>query len=295
MEKMKVRLWVIVLTLTLVALLPVFAANVTFLGQTKKVVFLWSEGHHPNKASCELLKHCLENSHNVKGIKCQVYENWPKDQSVLDDAAAIVIYSEGINEEMKKQGKPHPVFNSPKRLEYLDKLMKKGAGMVCIHYTLYATRQLEAPKLLNWIGAYYDFQGHGSTHWVTQKPQVLTPVTSYHPVSRGWGEFTLDENELYHNLRFAEENCPVPILRTTFPDTKTKETKEHIVAWALERKDGGRGFGFGGGHFYNMWINDDCRKMILNAILWTAKIKVPENGVQSSVPEKLKTEKKGQH
>jgi type 1 glutamine amidotransferase len=281
--------------LALFGLLPAFAACGAFEKQTKKIVFLWSKGHHPNKASCELFKHCLENSPSVKGIKCEVYENWPENTSVLNDAATIVIYSEGINEEMQKQGKPHPVFNSPKRLQFLDKLMKKGTGIVCIHYTLYATRRLEAPKLLEWIGAYYDFKGHGSTHWVTQKPQALMPVTSYHPVSRGWTTFILKENELYHNLRFAQENCPVPLLRTSLLDKKTKVMKEQIVAWALERKDGGRGFGFGGGHFYNMWIKDDCRKMILNAILWTAKIKVPGNGVQSSLPDRSKTEKNGQH
>lgn len=292
---MKVKVWMIVVALVLAGLLPVFVAYGAVEKQTKKIVFLWSKGHHPNKAGCELFKHCLESSPSVKGIKCEVYESWPENPGVLNDAAAIVIYSEGINEEMKKQGKPHPVFNSPKRLQYLNKLMKKGVGMVCIHYTLYATRQLEAPKLLEWIGAYYDFEGYGSAHWVTQKPQVLTPVTSYHPVSRGWAKFTLNENELYHNLRFAQENCPVPVLRATFPDKKTKQMKEHIVAWALQREGGGRGFGFGGGHFYNMWINEDCRKMILNAILWTAKIEVPRNGVLSSVPEKLKTEKKGQH
>jgi len=294
-KKVKARLWVILLGLALVGLSAVFASYGNVERQSKKIVFLWSKGHHPNKTSCELFKYCLENSSNVKGIKCRVYENWPKDQSVLADAAAIVIYSEGINEEMKKQGKSHPVFSSAKRLDYLDKLMKKGAGIVCIHYTLYATRQLEAPKLLEWIGAYYDFEGYGSTHWITQKPQVLMPVTPYHPVSRGWSEFTLKENELYHNLLFAEKNCAVPILRTTFEDRKTKKTNEHIVAWALERKDGGRGFGFGGGHFYKMWLNKDCRKMILNAILWTAKIDVPKEGVQSSIPQQLKTEKSGQH
>ena len=159
---MKARLWVIVVTLALVALLPVSAAYGAVEKQTKKIVFLWSKGHHPNKAGCELFKHCLENSHNVRGIKCEVYESWPENPGVLDDAAAIVIYSEGINEEMQKQGKPHPVFNSPKRLQYLDKLMKKGVGMVCIHYTLYATRRLEAPKLLEWIGAYYGLVGYSA-------------------------------------------------------------------------------------------------------------------------------------
>lgn len=292
---MKARLWLIVVGLALAGLLPVSAAYLAILKQTKKVVFLWSRGHHPNKASCELFKHCLESSPNAKNIKCRIYESWPEDPGVLQDAATIVIYSEGINEQMKKDGKPHPVFNSARRLNYLDKLMKKGVGMVCIHYTLYATRQLEAPKLLEWTGAYYDFQGYGSSHWVTRTPQVLAPVTPYHPVSQGWRQLTLKENELYHNLHFAEENCPVPILRSTFQDRKTKQIKEHIIAWALERKDSGRGFGFGGGHFYSMWMNEDCRKMILNAILWTAKIKVPKDGVQSSVPEKLKTQAKSQH
>jgi len=93
----------------------------------------------------------------------------------------------------------------------------------------------------------------------------------------------------------VEENCPVPILRSTFQDRKTKQAREHIVAWALERKNGGRGFGFGGGHFYSQWTNEDCRKMILNAILWTAKIEVPKDGIHSSVPEKLKTQAKSQH
>ena len=292
---MRVRVCIIVVGLILVGLLPVFASYAIVPKQTKKIVFLWSEGHHPNKASCELLKHCIENSPSVKNIKCGVYNSWPEDPGVLDDAATIVIYSEGINEQMKKEGKPHPVFSSKERLKYLDKLMKKGVGLVCIHYALYATRALEAPWLLDWIGAYYDFEGYGSSHWVTRKSQVLMPVTPYHPVSRGWTTFTLNENELYHNLRFAEENCPVPVLRTGFPDKKTRAMKEYIVAWALQRKDGGRGFGFGGGHFYNMWINEDCRKMILNAILWTAKIEVPKNGVQSSVPRQLRTEKKTEH
>lgn len=293
---MKAKIVTILLVLTMPKLLSVSPAHAAEQ-QAKKIVFLWSPapGHHPNKASCELLKHCLEDSPNAEGIRCEAYNTWPDNHRALGDAATILIYSEGINEQMKGQGKAHPVFSSPQRLEYLDRLMKEGVGMVCIHYTLYATRELEAPKLLDWIGAYYDFEGYGSTHWVTRNPQVLAPVASYHPVSRGWSQFTLSENELYHNLRFAEENCPVPILRSTFIDRSTKQTKEHVVAWALHRKDGGRGFGFGGGHFYSVWLNQDCRKMMLNAILWTAKMNVPEDGVQSSVPQHLSKEESGEH
>ena len=55
--------------------------------------------------------------------------------------------------------------------------------------------------------------------------------------------------------------------------------------WACERPDGGRGFGFTGGHFHKNWANDNFRKDVLNAILWIAKMDVPRNGVESSVTE----------
>jgi type 1 glutamine amidotransferase len=58
------------------------------------------------------------------------------------------------------------------------------------------------------------------------------------------------------------------------------------VAWAFERPDGGRGFGYTGGHVHMNWQNDDNRKLMLNAILWTAKVKIPESGVQSKTPTK---------
>ena len=59
--------------------------------------------------------------------------------------------------------------------------------------------------------------------------------------------------------------------------------------WATERADGGRGFGFTGGHFHRNWGDENFRKIVLNAILWTAKVDVPENGVQCSIsPEELK-------
>ena len=57
----------------------------------------------------------------------------------------------------------------------------------------------------------------------------------------------------------------------------------------FERPDGGRGFGFTGGHFHANWGNDDFRKTVLNALLWIAKADVPAAGVQSMVTgEELK-------
>jgi len=52
---------------------------------------------------------------------------------------------------------------------------------------------------------------------------------------------------------------------------------------ALERGDGGRGFGFTGGHFHLNWGNADFRKVVLNALVWVSGAEVPEGGVVSSV------------
>ena len=47
------------------------------------------------------------------------------------------------------------------------------------------------------------------------------------------------------------------------------------------RRDGGRGFGFTGGHFHWNWGHDEFRQLVLNAIVWAAKAEVPEGGVPS--------------
>jgi len=69
------------------------------------------------------------------------------------------------------------------------------------------------------------------------------------------------------------------------PDVReaVKRGEVQHVAWACERADGGRGFGFTGAHFNKNWGDDNFRKIVLNAILWTAKAEVPADGVQSTV------------
>jgi trehalose utilization protein len=53
------------------------------------------------------------------------------------------------------------------------------------------------------------------------------------------------------------------------------------VAWAYERPEGGRGFGFTGAHNHVSWQDENFRQVMLNAILWTANIEVPNDGCPS--------------
>ncbi len=86
-----------------------------------------------------------------------------------------------------------------------------------------------------------------------------------------------------------------PILKATPPDDKrgTPDAKEHpgreeIVAWAFEREKG-RSFGFTGGHFHRNWGDENFRRLVVNAILWTAGVEVPKEGAKVDLdPAELK-------
>lgn len=68
-----------------------------------------------------------------------------------------------------------------------------------------------------------------------------------------------------------------------YPHIVANSGRAEAMMWAIERPDGGRGFGFTGGHAHDNWGNDDFRKIILNSFLWLAKVPVPDNGVTSEV------------
>jgi len=62
---------------------------------------------------------------------------------------------------------------------------------------------------------------------------------------------------------------------------KEASGRKEAVMWAIERPDGGRGFGFTGGHFHQNWTNDSFRKLILNALCWVSKVDIPDTGILS--------------
>lgn len=106
---------------------------------------------------------------------------------------------------------------------------------------------------------------------------ALTQASPKHPISRGWKSFQL-KDEWYYRIRFREGDRRVtPILTAMLP----KETPEKQVrAWAIEREDGGRGFGFTGLHPHQNWNVPELRTLLVNAVLWTAKWNIPGEGAK---------------
>jgi hypothetical protein len=179
-------------------------------------------GQHEFNAGTLLLEKCLRQN---KGVETVVVKGgWPEDEKTFDGASAIVLYMDG--------GAKHPVIMGD-RLETMGRLMKKGVGLVCLHYAVEVPKEKGGPELLDWIGGYYERP-------YSQNPINDVPVTQAaptHPISRGWKSFA-GKDEWYYLIRFRPDDKRVtPILTTMLPkDAPNRET----LAWAVDRSDGGR-------------------------------------------------------
>ncbi len=253
----------------------------------KKIVLIAGQkshgyGAHEHYAGCLLLAKCL--SENMPGVEAVVYQNgWPKDPSALDGADAIVIYCDG--------GGRHPVI--PHQQE-VDRLMKRGVGLACLHYGVEIPKGPSGDYLKDWIGGYFETWWSINPFWVAEFKTLPD-----HPVARGVEPFKIND-EWYYHMRFVDGMEGVTPILSAVPPESTLKRKDgphsnnpHVraekgrpqhVCWVRERPDGGRGFGLTGGHWHWSWANDNFRTVVLNGIAWIAKLDIPAGGVQSKTP-----------
>ncbi|HEX3150216.1 MAG TPA: ThuA domain-containing protein [Gemmataceae bacterium] len=199
-------------------------------------------------------------------------DGWPKNEKIFDGAAAFVFYMDG--------GGGHPVIK-PERMERLQKYLDKGVGWVNIHYAVEYPKE-PGQRVLSWMGGYYETGYSINPHWDAEIRSLPK-----HAITSGVKPFVL-RDEWYYNMRFRDDMKGVtPILTAIPPDNTrgTKAAKEHPgrpehMAWAYDREDGGRGFGFTGAHFHRNWADENFRRVVVNAILWSAKIDIPEGGAK---------------
>jgi len=258
--------------------------------ETAKIVLVAgrpSHGHgdHEFNAGCKLLAKCLAEMPGVDPVF--VAGGWPHDESVFDGARTVVFFMDG--------GGGHPIIQKD-HLETVQKLIDKGIGIVCLHYAVEVPKGKPGDKFLDWIGGYYEDGYSTNPHWTAD----ITKIPD-HPITRGVQPFAI-RDEWYFNIRFRPEMKGVIPILSAKPDDKTRQGvsasprgpykhivdakgRDEVLAWAVERPEGGRGFGFTGAHTHHNWGDPNFRKLVLNAILWTAKLDVPSGGAESKVSE----------
>jgi len=242
-----------------------------------------NRGAHEHPAGCLLLADLLNKY--VDGVEAVVHRGWPEDPKAFDGAVSVVAYSDG--------GAGHMIIP---HLDEVAELAKKGVSIAMLHYAVEVEAGKPGDCFLDWIGGYFEMHRSVNPHWVAE-------FTSFpeHPITRGVKPFSM-EDEWYFYMRFRENMEGVtPVLSAIAPEStmerpdgphsgnpdvrKSVANKEpQHLGWCVERQDGGRGFGFTGGHYHDKWALDDLRKFILNAIVWTAKLEVPEGGIVTPTP-----------
>jgi type 1 glutamine amidotransferase len=236
-------------------------------------------GEHEYLKTIKLLKVLLDRSPNLHGIQTEIYFNgWPDNPKTLDTADTIVVISDGQDHDESPRV---PIF-MPERMHIVEKQMARGCGFVTFHFSTFISYEY-ADQVLEWNGGFYEWdEKRGRTSAIKTVETDVKLGAPGHPVLTGVQPFHF-KDEFYYQIRFRHNDprlrliLQVPVL-SPVPEDQT-------VAWAVERQNGGRGFGTTTGHYFANWRNENYRKLILNAIVWTAGADVPAGGVESTFVE----------
>ncbi len=252
-------------------------------GPAKVLIVVGPSGHPPGThevaAGARLIAYCLEHAPGMK-FDVRVVDGWPQDESVLRDVATVVFSGDQFPLEKMK--------NSRRNLRSLGAMMDRGCGIVCYHYaTGVLAGNISADgshPLLQWTGGCFSSQ-YAKHRGVARimKQVTITPKAKGHPIMRGVSAFTVDD-EPYFNNYFGPNGMTSNVTALATSMLPPEAPREEVVAWAIQRADGGRGMGIVVPHFFKNWKIDDLRAFVLNGIVWTANQEVPAKGVQVALP-----------
>ena len=235
-------------------------------------------GTHEVAAGARVMEDCLK---QVKGLQVDVVQGWPEDKKAVAEAATIVFIGDIFP--------PERLPDRDKIMAELTTAMDRGCGIVCVHYATGLRGEHVAEDgshpLLGWLGGYFATAGckhHRSVARVV--PATLTPEKVDHPILRGWKEFHFDD-EPYWNNYFGKDGPAENVTMLVSTMLPPEAPKKEIVAWAVQRADGGRGVGLVIPHYFRNWKIDDMRTLVLNSICWSAKCDIPADGIKTSLPD----------
>jgi type 1 glutamine amidotransferase len=251
-------------------LLVLLTASLGLAEKPKKVLLLGQKRDHPPKsheymAGLHVLKQSLK---GVDGLKLSIHkadEPWTEGPELLNDADGVVLFlGQGARWEQA----------DPRRLEALQQLAARGGAIVGVHWAIGAKDAKYIPRHLELMGGCHG----GPDRKYTFVETDVKVVDRRHPITFGIRDFRL-EDEYYYRLKFAKNGTIQPLIHAVI------DGQPETVAWAFERPDGGRSFGFSGMHYHRNWGIPACRRLIAQGLLWTLKMPVPKEGLAVEISE----------
>lgn len=237
-------------------------------------------GTHEVAAGGRLMAWCLEHAANLEGVDAEVLYEWPEDGDALDGAASVVFIGDQFPAER--------LDRSLAAMKRMKQLANRGCGIVCIHYaTGLGVDDVSGDgdhPLLHWTGGYFATRCNHHQSVARIFEATVTPAApDGHPIRRGWNTFEV-RDEPYTRNWFGKDGLvegAIPLATVEFPPD---DPETEVVAWAIERSDGGRGAGITMPHFFRNWEKEELRRFVLNTIAWSAGLEVPEGGVATTLP-----------
>ncbi len=236
----------------------------------KRVLLLGQKRDHP-PASHEYmagLKVMAKSLEGVPGLKLSIHkadEPWKEGPELLNNADCIVMFlGQGSRWEQ----------TDPKRQKALEEFAARGGAVVGLHWAIGGKDAKYIPLHLDLMGGCH---GGPDRKYIVAETD-LKVVDRKHPITTGVDDLRINE-EFYYRLKFARRGTVTPLMAAVI------DGRDETAAWAFERPDGGRSFGFCCMHYHSSWGVLSCRRMIAQAVLWTLKMPVPEEGLPVEIDE----------
>jgi type 1 glutamine amidotransferase len=226
------------------------------------------DGHprttHEYVAGLHVLARCLEPVPDLEVTTARADGAWKEGPGLIDRADGVVLFlSEGAKW----------ADADPERYRALSRLAARGGGLAALHWAIGTKEAGPVADFVKLLGGC-----HGGPDRKYKELEAAVEVADPgHPITAGVRDFRV-KDEFYYRLKFVRPpEAITPLLRV--PIDASKET----VAWAWERPDSGRSFGFSGLHFHANWRLPEYRRLVAQGVLWTLKLPIPKDGLPVAV------------
>ena len=261
-----------------ILLIAVLASSTSVANAAPKQLLLIGDkpdGHKPGTheymAGVRILAKLLEKVPEVETRVVRGAEPWAEGPEMIAKADGVVFFVSQGARWMQR---------GPRRYDALAKLAERRGGVAALHWGVGAKEGKYVEGQVRLLGG--SRGGPGRKHGVFTAKLKLAGED--HPTLCGIEPFEIHD-EFYYKLDLAEKPAVTPLLTTRIKGKGPHET----VAWAWERPDGGRSFGFVGMHYHRNWQRPEYRRLIAQGVLWSLGLPIAEKGIDVEIdPEALK-------